>query len=445
MLAARSARRWLARYAAGVKLVRSPPLNTVTWTTPACAGLVSCLPALETAALQVPEPLDGEDFGRLLEALACCTRLTALHLCMTPCAMDGKGRLIVCVGSDTPAFAKLHSLAKLRGLTKLGLAFGMYDYPPLADVVDAISPLTGLTELFIRFDDIYETAVVPAALGQLKGLQSLKLDGLAPGDFEAGCFDLPNLVSLKFERCNFFPEVEVLPGISSMQSLTCIEFTGGQGPHFFDPQLVQLPRLQRMVFESWDRGARQSRLPAAMGSLSSALLHLDFNGQRFAHFPHALTQLVALECLNARENDFVDLPAAITALSRLTELSLGRFTCGHDPLQECERLPLDVRALGDLSAFPGLCALNLQGCEVKLCESLPGAARHSNLASLSFELAHPAPECLLMVLQLGQALKRLRQRSVLKFVEHLEYGEQCRVQQLPPFHKFKAASVACGL
>ena len=182
-----------------------------------------------------------------------------------------------------------------------------------------------------------------------------------------------------------------------------------------------------------------------MGSLISTLLHLDFNGQRFSHFPLALTQLVALECLDARENDFGELPAAITALSRLTELSLGRFTCHQDSLQEFERLPLDVHALGDLSGFPGLCALNFQGCEVKLCESLPGAVRHTKLASLSFVLAHPAPECLLMVLQLGQELKRLRQRSVLKLVEHFDYDEKCRVQTLPPFHKFKAATMACGL
>ena len=104
-----------------------------------------------------------------------------------------------------------------------------------------------------------------------------------------------------------------------------------------------------------------------------------------------------------------------------------------------------MRALGDLSGFPGLCELTFQNCEVELCQSLLGAERHTNLASLSFDLAHPAPECLLMVLQLGQALKRLRQRSVLKFVEKMAYGMKCRVQPLPPFHKFKAASVACGL
>ena len=223
VLAAFSARRWLARHAAGVKRVRNAQRNIVPWTTPACTGLVSCLPALETAALQVPEPLDGEDWGCMLEALARCTRLTSLHLCMTPCAMDNKGKLVlVCIGSDTPAFAKLHGLAKLRGLTKLALSFGTYDTPALADVVDAISPLTGLTELLIRFDDILEPAVVPAALGQLKGLQSLKLCRLEPDVFEAGCFDLPNLVSLEFDKCNF-PEVEVLPGISSLQKLTCIE------------------------------------------------------------------------------------------------------------------------------------------------------------------------------------------------------------------------------
>ena len=61
-----------------------------------------------------------------------------------------------------------------------------------------------------------------------------------------------------------------------------------------------------------------------MGSLSATLLHLDISGHMGTRFPLALTQLVALEHLSARGNEFAELPAGITALSRLTELMLGR-------------------------------------------------------------------------------------------------------------------------
>ena len=449
VLAACSARRWLARHAAGVKLVRclDHHCDIVPWTTSACTGLVSCLPALETVVLHIPEPLDGEDFGCLLEALSWCARLTALDLSLTPCGLSDEGVILADVHSDTPPFAKLHRLAKLRSLTKLALSI-CDDSCTLANVVDAVSPLTGLTELAIS---LYEPAVVPAALGQLKGLQSLALRGLSPGVFEAGCLDLPRLVSLEFQGCGF-NDGDVLPGATALQSLTRIECTGGNGLQFFDPQLVQLPQLQRAVFDAamHHHGPYSSlaTLPADMGLLRCTLRHLCCSGHGFNHFPLALTQLVALECLRVTRHNFAELPAGITALSRLTELSLGRVTSWENFLQEQERLPLDARALGDLSSFPALRKLSFQSCEVKLCESLPGAVRHTSLASLSFDVAHPAPECLLTVLQLGQALKRLGRCSVLRFAYEKDVcgrPVECRVQTLPLFHRFKAATKACGL
>ena len=450
VLAACAARHWLARHAAGVKRVRCSDHSHVfvPWTTSACTGLVSCLPALETVKLHVLEPLDGEDFGCLLEALAWCTRLTALDLSLISARIDDDGEFLVHIHSDTPAFAKVRSLAKLRSLTKLALSFGERDDTcTLADLVDAVSPLTGLTELVIG---LCEPAEVPAALGQLKGLQSLALRGLRPGVFEAGCLDLPRLKILEFQGCEF-SDAEVLPDATALQSLTCIKCTHGQGLQFFNPYLVQLP-LQSAVFDAGmsHHGARSSlaMLPADMGSLRCTLLHLSCSGHGFTHFPLALTQLVALECLRVTRHNLAELPAGITALSRLTELSLGRITPWQNLLQEQERLPLDVRALGDLSSFPALCDLSFQSCEVKLCESLPGAVRHTSLASLSFDVAHPAPECLLAVLQLTQALTRLRRRSVLSFIDEKGFcGEpvECRVQALPPFHRFKAATMACGL
>ena len=98
--------------------------------------------------------------------------------------------------------------------------------------------------------------------------------------------------------------------------------------------------------------------------------------------------------------------------------------------------PLDARALGDLSAFPALCKLAFHYCEVMLCESVLGAVRHSSLASMSFHMAHPAPDCVRMVLKLCQ---ELRQRGM------LDLTDDSPAQALPPFHKFKAALELCAL
>ena len=87
-----------------------------------------------------------------------------------------------------------------------------------------------------------------------------------------------------------------------------------------------------------------------MGLLSAPLPHVELSGLVLMHFPLALTQLAALEFLDASENEFVRLPAAITDLSRLTELRLGRLRSSDDPLQLRETHCLDARALGTFLA-----------------------------------------------------------------------------------------------
>ena len=345
---------------------------------------------------------------------------------------------------DAPAFAKLRSL---RSLT---LSFPVVDPDVLAGLAGTLVSLTGLEELSV---DFCQLANLPAALGQLKSLIALAISGMEICCIEAGCLDLPNLVCLNFFGCNF-ADAEVLPGLTALQSLKRIAFLGCQGPRFFQPQLEQLPGLQCMMIATskpCHGGGRVklARLPADMGSLTLSLRHLDFCGHGLDRFPLALTQLAAFKCLKASRNEFAELPAGITALSRLTELSLGRVMSDEDPEQLHSKRPLDVRALGDLCGFPALCALSFDACEVLLCGSLLGAMRHTSLTSLTFCNAHPAPESALTVLQLGQALRRLRHGSMLRLRD--TFRLTCRVVQgraradpLSPFQNFKAALEACG-
>ena len=184
-----------------------------------------------------------------------------------------------------------------------------------------------------------------------------------------------------------------------------------------------------------------------MGVLSATLLHLDISGHMGTRFPLAVTQLVALEHLRAEYCDYRELPAGITALSRLTELTTGRHAAyGGDPLQLRGKRPLDARAMGDLSRFPALRTLTFNFCEVVLCPLVLGAAAHASLISLCFYSAHPAPECAPAVLQLSCKLWRQRRGSVLTAVCNPYYPSELQdAQGRAPCQKFTADLGACRL
>ena len=111
-------------------------------------------------------------------------------------------------------------------------------------------------------------------------------------------------------------------------------------------------------------------------------------------------------------------------------------------MQLHDKRPLDVRALGDLSAFPALRELTFDFCEVILSHSMLETVRHSSLTTVCFCNAYPAPECALMVLQLSQALRGLGRGRVVS--EAWPYSRA--LQNLhAPCQKFKIALEACGL
>ena len=393
------ARRWLARSATSVKALSASTDHT---TAAACTSLVTYLPALERVHLQLSRPMVQNGLGHLLEALASCPRLEGLGLCL-----DYVGGL--------HRSSMLHSLApfaQLCSLRQLSLNFYDMAFYPLADVVRALVPLTGLAELTIC---CLQDAVVPAALGQLKALRSLTFTGLMACVLEAGCFDLPKLLTLDF-RCCIIEDAEVLKSIPALLSLTRIECLGGYGPPFA-AQLIQLPQLRRMVLETIgpcgaDYSDAYLGLPWLPSYMSHNVLHLSLAGHGLAQFPLVLTQLVALEHLDARGNDFADPPTAVTALSRLTELVLGRMPT-LEPWEPDE--PLDVRALGDLSAFPALCKLYIHACEVALPGSVLGVTWHASLTELWFYDVRFTLESAPLVRQLRQALEQMGRGSVLDF------------------------------
>ena len=85
-----------------------------------------------------------------------------------------------------------------------------------------------------------------------------------------------------------------------------------------------------------------------------------------------------------------------------------------------------------------------------MCTSLLGAVWHASLASISFLVSHPAPECMLMTLQLVQALRQQRRGSVLSFADCGCGGLQAErvfqsAQALSPLHKFQVLLQACGM
>ena len=288
-LVAYAARRWLAHHAAGVKFFSIEDQGA--WhdaAIPACASLVSCLPALESARLQVPGPLAPDNVGCLLEALASRPALTTLELIMMHEYFTWhRPNPLGCAAA----------FAKLRSLTKLALTLCDKHPYTLAEVVGALVSLTSLTDLFIRKDcsDVSPPETLPAALRQLKALQTLCFEGLKDCVMDAGCLDLPDLQCLRFPGCNFYyaydadEDAQLLPSITALQSLTSIDLSDSDGPPCF-AQLVNLPRLQRMDFSANESlfCLGLSMLPADMGSLSLMLNHLDISGRGLTQFPLAL-------------------------------------------------------------------------------------------------------------------------------------------------------------
>ena len=297
VLAACTARRWLAHNAAGVKYL------DVGGDTGSSLHKPGRLPAGPGAIkLRLDAPL--MDLGSLLEALAWCPRLMSLDIIMMDC-MDEDEWLVDAPNKYFPVLACAPAFAKLRSLTKLALSFGNFGADPdtLSVLVDALVPLTGLAELHFHSSG---PAVIPASLRELKGLRSLEFRALAPCVFEAGCLDLPTLQSLELDSCAI-RNADMLLGITALQRTDMHHIQRQQGTpgvcSACAPAAAAACSHSGISIPS-GAGSGLCRLPADMGSLCATLLHMDCSGQGLTQFPLALTQLRALNCLDAAHNDF---------------------------------------------------------------------------------------------------------------------------------------------
>ena len=467
----KGARRWLTRHAAAAKVLTAK-VNGLSQTTLDCFDfLLLLLPGLEAVivtfydgALADESDDDNtvgvwsESLDHTLYALAQCIRLQALQL-HYPVHDEG-------ILPSFPIASLACAFAKLTTLVRLDVSLSEYEDPTSVGpgMLGVVASLTGLTELRLH---VYhepgtpqERSFVPASLSALRQLRRLELGHLHGLRLEAGCLDLPDLASLTFDHCRFADTPVQLPGMYILSRLTSLAFLSCDGLRSLcDYGLKWLPRLQSLVCVSgkWDRhgvaGGVGSNLPAGMGTLRPTLLRLDLSGVNLRSFPLAVTQLTALQCLQASENSFAVVPDEITALGRLETLELGRRGKPVDNLLRGAPVnDIDASALGDLSPFPLLCTLSFARCKVMLSGTFVAAAGHGRLANLLFGNAHPAPECMPEVLQLWRDLQRQGRGGVLQLKEcdmparlcNRETGAPWTPQDITPCMKFRHALEACG-
>ncbi len=122
----------------------------------------------------------------------------------------------------------------------------------------------------------------------------------------------------------------------------------------------------------------QKQMPMMRAQLES--LHFEC----WVHsFPLEFVELKSLTVLSMPFLCFTDLPRTLTQLSNLQELKLGRAELSDGSVGD-----LDASALGDLSAFPCLQALEFTLCYVALAPRM-GTHLHATLQQLVFFNALP--------------------------------------------------------
>jgi len=261
----------------------------------------------------------------------------------------------------------------------------------VSQVVAGSASLSRLRTLTLELDNVCEDATLPACMSRLVQLTSLSLFGLRGLRGATGWARVPTLEHLQFDTCVFARDGEqALPGMDALVALSSFNLWSCRGLRALPTSLLRLRQLRSLI--DW-RSARDA--PPAAGLPASApcfasLTDFTLAGHALPDFPACVLAMTGLRCLNLRGNCFEQLPSAVSVLSDLETLCLGR-------LSENGEIggTLDARALGNLAGFPNLFSLSFYNCSVLLCLSFQAAAAHPCLQELELTTAYPAcgPSC----------------------------------------------------
>ncbi len=348
-------------------------------------------------------------------AIGCCSCLRRLDLCI---------ELADKLANRVPTTFWQY-LAKARALEDLVLtirsgAADTHDRLATTYVSQLLAGLAGLSQLralTLALDNVCGGATLPACLSRLVQLTSLRLYGLRGLRCAPGWARLPDLKCLKFLKCEFARDGEdALPGMDALASLTDFELFLCSGLHMLPASLWQLTRLRKLSHWRYRDAPSAAGLPASAPCFAS-LTGCTLAGHQLRDWPACVLAATRLTYLNLGGNCFEELPDAVSVLTALETLRLGRHSPGPDVVGGS----LDARALGNLAGFPALRSLSFDNCSMQFCPSFQAAAAHPCLESLQLCTSYPAcgPSCgaflgfVVALLQQGRArVLRLRNSVV---------------------------------
>ncbi len=216
------------------------------------------------------------------------------------------------------------------------------------------------------------TCSVPAGLSRLTELDIVSWKGVV---FEEG-LGMPGLqrLVLVLHSLRFHVQLPALQGLPGLTEL-CVN----------DRVLVPRDLSPLRLLRKFCQLARGEQALPWTPVLPESLTQLQATG-RLQAFPEQALALQQLTYLDISDNCFTALPAGVTALSKLQDLTLGfpKFLQSDD---DDSRI-LDAVALGDLSAFPCMTILRFSNCQVALPRDF-GVRRHARLEKVLFDCAQP--------------------------------------------------------
>jgi internalin A len=197
------------------------------------------------------------------------------------------------------------------------------------------------TELDLSGKQITE---IPAAIGQLKSLQSLRLSHNQITEIPAIIGQLTSLQYLDLDE-NEIAEIPVV--IGQLTSLQYLDLSRNKIAEI--PAIIgQLTSLQGLYFSCNEI----TEIPAVIGQLKS-LQGLYLSQNKIAEIPAVIGQLTSLQELNLDENEIAEIPAVIGQLKSLQSLYLSYNQIAEIPA-----------VLGQLKSLQGLYLFRTQITEI---------------------------------------------------------------------------------